>query len=69
MVAAVRRTGLASFALNESIKRYSKLYGSKKFCAVIHPKNEMSEKLFLKNGFYQDKEELGLWLKLIRVLR
>ena len=48
VVAEARGSGLASFALNESINRYTKPLGSKTFCAIVNPENEMSEKLFLK---------------------
>jgi RimJ/RimL family protein N-acetyltransferase len=65
--AGVRGTGLASFALNESINRYTKLFGSQKFCAIVNPENEVSEKLFLKNGFHKDEDEPSYWLKFIRV--
>ena len=67
VVAGVRGTGLASLALNESINRYTKLFGSQKFCAIVNPENEMSEKLFLKNGFHKDEDEPSYWLKFIRV--
>ena len=67
VVAGVRGTGLASFARNESINRYTKLFGSQKFCAIVNPENEMSEKLFLKNGFHKDEDEPSDWLKFIRV--
>ena len=67
VVAGVRGTGLASFTLNESINRYTKLFGSQKFCAIVNPENEMSEKLFLKNGFHKDEDEPSYWLKFIRV--
>ena len=67
VVAEVRGSGLASFALNESISRYTKPLGSKTFCAIVNPENEMSEKLFLKNGFHKEEDELGYWLKFIRV--
>ena len=67
VIASARGTGLASFALNESINRYIKLFGGKKFCAIVNPENEMSEKLFLKNGFLNDEDEPGQWLKFIRV--
>lgn len=67
VVAGVRGTGLASFALNESINRYTKLFGSQKFCAIVNPENEVSEKLFLKNGFHKDEDEPSYWLKFIRV--
>ena len=67
VVAGARGTGLASFALNESINRYTKLFENEKFCAIVNPENEMSEKLFLKNGFHKEENEPGYWLKLIRV--
>ena len=67
VVAGVRGTGLASFALNESINRYTKLFGSQKFCAIVNPENEVSEKLILKNGFHKDEDEPSYWLKFIRV--
>jgi RimJ/RimL family protein N-acetyltransferase len=67
VVVGVRGTGLAGFALNESINRYTKLFGSEKFCAIVNPKNEMSEKLFVKNGFYKDEYEPENWLRFIRV--
>ena len=67
VVAGVRGTGLASFTLNESINRYTKLFGSQKFCAIVNPKNEISEKLFLKNGFHKVEDEKSYWLKLIRM--
>ena len=68
VVSGVRGTGFASFALNESINRYRKLFGSQKFCAIVDPKNEMSEKLFLRNGFHKYEDELDYWLKFIRVV-
>ena len=67
VVAEARGSGLASFALNESISRYTKPLGSKTFCAIVNPENKMSEKLFLKNGFYKAVDETGYWLKFIRV--
>lgn len=67
VVVGARGIGLASFVLNESINRYTKLFGSKKFCAIVNPENEMSEKLFLRNGFHKDEVESGYWLKFIRV--
>jgi RimJ/RimL family protein N-acetyltransferase len=69
VVAGVRGTGLAGFALNESINRYAKLFGSQKFCAIVNPENEMSEKLFVKNGFQKDEYEPENWLRFIRVER
>lgn len=69
VVADVRGTGLACFALNESINRYTKLFGSEKFCAIVNPKNEMSENLFVKNGFHKDEYEMEDWLRFIRVER
>lgn len=69
LVAGLRGIGLASFALNESIDRYKKLFGSKKFCAILNPENEMSEKLFVKNGFRKDEYEPENWLRFIRVER
>ena len=48
-------SGLASFALNESISRYTKPLGSNTFCAIVNTENEMSEKLFLKMGFIKRK--------------
>ena len=69
VIAGVRGTGLASFALNESINRYTKLFGNKKFCAIVSPENKMSEKLFVKNGFHRDEYELENWLRFIRVER
>ena len=67
VVTGARGTGLASFALNESINRYTKLFGSNRFCAIVNAKNEKSEKLFLKNGFHKDEDETGYWLKFIRL--
>ena len=67
VVAEARGSGLASFALNESISRYTKPLGSKIFCAIVNPENEMSEKLFLKNGFSKEEVKPGYWLKFIRV--
>ena len=67
VVQGARGTGLASLALNESINHYTKLLGREKFCAIVNPKNEISEKLFLKNGFHQDEDEPCSWLKFIRV--
>ena len=67
VVVGARGTGLASFALNESIDHYTKLFGSGKFCAIVHPENEISQKLFLKNGFRKDEDEKDYWLKFIRV--
>ena len=69
VVAGARGTGLASFALNGSINRYTKLFGSQKFCAIVNPENEMSEKLFVKNGFQKDEYEPENWLRFIRVER
>ena len=69
VVAGARGTGLASFALNESITRYTKHFGSQKFCAIVNPKNEISEKLFVKNGFHKNENEPGYWLKFIRVVK
>ena len=69
VVAGARGTGLASFALNGSINRYTKLFGSQKFCAIASPENEMSEKLFVKNGFQKDEYELENWIRFIRVER
>ena len=69
VVAGARGTGLASFALNESINRYTKLFGSQKFCAIVNPENEMSEKLFVKNEFQKDEYELENWSRFIRVER
>ena len=67
VVAEARGSGLATFALNESISRYTKPLGSKTFCAIVNPENEISEKLFLKNGFHKALDETGYWLKFIRV--
>ena len=69
VVAGVRGTGLAGFALNESINRYTKMFGSQKFCAIVSPENEMSEKLFVRNGFLKDEYEPQNWLRFIRVER
>ena len=69
VVLGARGTGLAGFALNESINRYTKLFGSQKFCAIVSPENEMSEKLFVKNGFHKDGYEPENWLRFIRVER
>ena len=69
VVAGVRGTGLAGFALNESINRYTKLFGLKKFCAIVSPENRASEKLFVKNGFHKNENEPGYWLKFIRVVK
>ena len=69
VVEGVRGTGLAGFALNESINRYTKLFGNQKFCAIVNPENEMSERLFVKNGFHKDKYEPENWLRFIRVER
>ena len=69
VVAGVRGTGLAGFALNESINRYTKLFGSQKFCAIVNPENEMSKKLFVKNGFQKDEYGPENWLRFIRVVR
>ena len=66
VVSVARGKGLASFALNESINRYTKLFGNERFCAIVNPENEMSEKLFLKNGFHKGDNEMGYWLKFIR---
>ena len=68
VVAAARGVGVASYALNEAIKRYTELFGKKKFCAIMHPNNEMSEKLFLKNGFQRFKTETDDWLKYLRLV-
>ena len=68
VVAEARGTGLASFALNESISRYTKPLGSQTFCAIVNPKNEMSENLFLKNGFHKAEDEPDYWLKFMRVV-
>ena len=67
VVIGARGAGLASFALNESINRYTKLFGRESFCAIVNPENEMSERLFLKNGFHKHEDEPGYWLKFIRV--
>ena len=67
VVAEARGSGLASFALNESISRYTKPLGSNTFCAIVNTENEMSEKLFLKNGFHKEEDKSGYWLKFIRV--
>ena len=67
VVAGVRGTGLASFALNESISRYTTIFGRAKICAIVNPENEMSEKLFLSNGFHKAENETDKWLKYIRV--
>ena len=67
VVAGMRGTGLASFALNEAINQYTKLFGGGKFCAIVHFKNQMSQKLFLKNGFHKDEHDLENWLKFVRV--
>ncbi|MDB2513361.1 GNAT family N-acetyltransferase [Alphaproteobacteria bacterium] len=67
VVADVRGTGLAGFALNESINRYTKLFGSQKFCAIVNPENEMSEKLFVKNGFQKATSKSAYWLQFVRV--
>ena len=67
VVGNVRGSGLASFALNEAINRYTKLFGIGKFCAIVNPKNKISEKLFLKNGFHKDEDDTAYWLKFIRV--
>ncbi|MDC0476392.1 GNAT family N-acetyltransferase [Alphaproteobacteria bacterium] len=69
VVAGVRGTGLAGFALNESINRYTKLFGSEKFCAIVNPENEMSKKLFVKTGFHKDEYEPENWLRFIRFER
>ena len=69
VIAGLRGTGLASFALNESINRYTKLFGSVKFCAIVNSKNQMSQKLFVKNGFHKQEYELEDWLKFIRFER
>ena len=69
IVVGVRGTGLAGFALNESINRYTNLFGSEKFCAIVNPKNGISEKLFVKNGFHKDEFEPENWLRFIRVER
>ena len=68
VVAEARGSGLASFALNESISRYTKPLGSNTFCAIVNTENEMSEKLFLKNGFHKAEDEPDYWLKFIRVV-
>ena len=67
LVINARGTGFASFALNESIKRYTKLFGREKFCAIVDPDNKTSEKLFLKNGFHKDEHEPDFWIRLTRV--
>ena len=69
VVAGARGLGLASFALNESINRYSKLFGSKIFCAIVHCENEISEKLFVKNGFLKDEYEPENWFRFILGVR
>ena len=69
VVAGVRGTGLAGFALSESINRYTKLFGSQKFCAIVNPENEMSKKLFVKNGFDKAEYEPENWVRFIRVER
>lgn len=68
VVNVARGTGLASFALNESINCYTKLFGSKTFCAVVNANNEMSKKLFLKNGFHKAEDAQDDWLKFIRMV-
>ena len=65
----MRGTELASFALNESINRYTKLFGSQKFCAILNSENEITEKLFVKNGFQKDEYEPENWFRFIRVER
>jgi len=67
VAAEARGLGLASFALNESISRYTKSFRGQTFCAIVNPENEMSEKLFLKNGFHKEEDKSGYWLKFIRV--
>jgi RimJ/RimL family protein N-acetyltransferase len=69
VVADGRGTGLADFALNESINRYTKLFGSHEFCAIVNPENEMSKKLFVKNGFDKAEYEPENWVRFIRVER
>lgn len=67
--ADVRQKGIASFALNSSIKNYTKCFGGQLFCAVVHSENIASKKLFLKNGFQQDANETGEWFKFFKVIR
>ena len=68
VVAVSRGIGLAGFALNESINRYTQQTGKEKFCAIVNPNNHASEKLFLENGFHKENGELDDWLKFIRVV-
>ena len=67
VVLDLRGTGLASFALNESINRYTEVFGRKTFCAIVSPDNEVSEKLFLKNGFDKCENKTDYWLKFTRL--
>ena len=67
VVASLRGSGLASFALNESINRYTEVFGKKTFCAIVNRDNEVSEKLFLKNGFDKCENETDCWLKFTRL--
>ena len=67
VVAGVRGKGLAGFALNESINRYTKRFGSQKFCAIVNAENETSKKLFEQNGFHKVTGKSDLWLQFVRV--
>jgi RimJ/RimL family protein N-acetyltransferase len=67
VVEEARGTGLASFALNESINRYTKLFGTQKFCAIVNHNNKISEKLFVKNEFREVTGKSACWLQFVRV--
>jgi RimJ/RimL family protein N-acetyltransferase len=67
VVAEARGTGLASFALNESINRYTRLFRTQKFCAIVNHQNQISEKLFVKNGFHKANGKSTCWLQFVRV--
>ena len=68
VIADARGLGLASFALDQAITDYTELFGIGTFCAIVNAKNKMSERLFLKNGFYKDYSSQGDWLKFLRVV-
>lgn len=63
----LRRDGIASYALKRSIKNYTDCFGSHVFYAIVHSDNISSKKLFLRNGFQQDKNRAGKWLKLCKM--
>ena len=68
VVEKARRTGVASRALNASIKRYTESFGDQRYCAIVHRNNTGSQNLFIKNGFQQKKAESSNWLKFLPVV-